>query len=179
MGPDLDKVAVMGQSAGNHVVGEGLQANGCSLAKAQVMLDPVDGYDPFGIIKAQNLITPGQKLTYTTPTLLLDNELDPKAKNFLFPACAPANLGAPLWFDAVAGPVFNVNASQYAMSIASMMPSSLPVGLSVQLIWQQTKTDTRIILPRLFIGFCLACLMATLRILTCCKRHPVTNLMSH
>jgi len=111
--PDLDKVAVMGQSAGNHVVGEGLQANGCSLAKAQVMLDPVDGFDPFGIITAQNLITPGQKLTYTTPTLLLDNELDPKAKNILFPACAPANLGAPRWFDAVAGPVFNVNASQY------------------------------------------------------------------
>merc|ERR1712048_973215 len=50
---------------------------------------------------------------YETPTLLLDNELDPVAKNKLFPACAPAKLGAPRWFDAVAGPVFNVNASKY------------------------------------------------------------------
>merc|ERR1712032_847682 len=110
--PDLDKVAVMGQSAGNHVVGQGL-TDGCSLAKAQIMIDPVDGFDPFGMVHSEDLITPGEKLKYTTPTLLLDNELDPKAKNALFPACAPANLGAPRWFDATAGPLFNVNASKY------------------------------------------------------------------
>jgi len=110
--PDLDRLAVMGQSAGNHVVGQGLQ-DGCSLAKAQVMIDPVDGFDPFGMVHKEDLITPGEKLKYTIPTLLLDNELDPVAKNKLFPACAPAKLGAPRWFDAVAGPVFNVNASHY------------------------------------------------------------------
>merc|ERR1712187_597615 len=77
--PDLDKVAVMGQSAGNHVVGQGL-TDGCSLAKAQIMIDPVDGFDPFGIVHAEDLITPGQKLKYTTPTLLLDNELDPRVR---------------------------------------------------------------------------------------------------
>jgi hypothetical protein len=109
---DLERVAVMGQSAGNHVVGQGL-TDGCSLAKAAVMIDPVDGFDPFGIIQAQNLITPGEKLKFTIPSLLLDNELDPKGKNLLFPACAPAKLGAPRWFDAVAGPVWNVNASSY------------------------------------------------------------------
>jgi len=109
---DLDRVAVMGQSAGNHVVGQGL-TDGCSLAKAMVMIDPVDGLDPFGIMHGEDLITPGQKLTFTIPSLLLDNELDPKGKNFLFPACAPANLGAPRWFDAAAGPVWNVNASSY------------------------------------------------------------------
>jgi hypothetical protein len=109
---DLERVAVMGQSAGNHVVGQGL-TDGCSLAKAMVMIDPVDGFDPFGIIAAQNLITPGEKLKFTIPSLLLDNELDPKGKNLLFPACAPAKLGAPRWFDAAAGPVWNVNASSY------------------------------------------------------------------
>merc|ERR1712048_1157595 len=102
----------MGQSAGNHVVGQGL-TNGCSLAKAQIMIDPVDGFDPFGLVHSEDLITPGEKLKYTTPTLLLDNELDPKKKNILFPACAPANPGAPRWFDATAGPIFNVNASKY------------------------------------------------------------------
>jgi len=110
--PDLEHVAVMGQSAGNHVVGQGL-SDGCSLAKAQIMIDPVDGFDPFGKVHSQDLITPGQKLNYTTPTLLLDNELDPKKLNRLFPACAPAELGANRWFDAAAGPVFNVNASKY------------------------------------------------------------------
>jgi chlorophyllase len=109
---DLDKVAVMGQSAGNHVVGQGL-TDGCSLAKAMVMIDPVDGFDPFGIMHSEDLITPGEKLNFTIPSLLLDNELDPLGKNFLFPPCAPAKLGAPRWFDATAGPVWNVNASSY------------------------------------------------------------------
>jgi len=109
--PDLDRVAVMGQSAGNHVVGQGL-TDGCSLAKAQIMIDPVDGFDPFGMVHSEDLITPGEKLKYTTPTLLLDNELDPKHK-LLMPSCAPAKLGAPRWFDATAGPLFNVNASKY------------------------------------------------------------------
>merc|ERR1711991_276075 len=90
---DLDKVAVMGQSAGNHVVGQGL-TDGCSLAKAMVMIDPVDGFDPFGIISGENLITPGQKLNFTIPSLLMDNEPDPTS-HLLMPACAPAKLGAP------------------------------------------------------------------------------------
>merc|ERR1712124_53730 len=80
--PDLEKVAVMGQSAGNHVVGQGL-TDGCSLAKAQILIDPVGGFDPIGLVHSEDLITPGEKLKYSTPTLLLDNELDPKKKNFL------------------------------------------------------------------------------------------------
>jgi hypothetical protein len=110
--PDLDRVAVMGQSAGNHVVGQGL-VYGCSIAKAQVHIDPVDGFDPFGLVTAQNLITPGQKLSYSIPTLLMDNELDPLKRGILTPPCAPANLGAPRWYDAAAGPIFNVNTSKY------------------------------------------------------------------
>jgi hypothetical protein len=108
---DLERAAVMGQSAGNHVVGQGLK-DGCSLAKAFVMIDPVDGFDPFGIIQKENLIQPGEKLPFSLPSLLLDNELDSKSK-LLFPACAPLKLGAPRWFDATAGPVWNVNASKY------------------------------------------------------------------
>ena len=51
---DLDRVAVMGQSAGNHVVGQGL-TDGCSLAKAQILIDPVDGFDPFGFVHSEDL----------------------------------------------------------------------------------------------------------------------------
>merc|ERR1712032_786393 len=76
-------------------------------------IDPVDGLDPFGMIHSENLIVPGEKLPFTIPSLLLDNELDPVSSNILFPACAPADLGAPRWFDATSGPVWNVNASTF------------------------------------------------------------------
>ena len=55
--PDLDRVAVMGQGAGNHVFSQGL-IDGCSLAQAQILIDPVDGFDPFGFVHSEDLITP-------------------------------------------------------------------------------------------------------------------------
>jgi len=109
--PDLDHVAVMAQSAGNHVVGQGL-VDGCSLAKALILIDPVDGFDPFGIITSENLITPGEKLAFNIPTLHLDNFLDPVAV-LMGVSCSPADLSGPRWFDAMAGPVWNVNATKY------------------------------------------------------------------
>jgi len=110
--PDLARTAVMGQSAGNHVIGEALVMN-CSIVKAFVMIDPVDGADPYGIDKSQNLITPGMMLNFSTPALLLDNALDPKRLNFLFPACAPAYLSNDRFYDAWQGPIWNINATAY------------------------------------------------------------------
>jgi hypothetical protein len=57
--PDLDRTTVMAQSAGNHIVGQAL-ADSCMYAKAFVMIDPVDGFDPFGVVHAEDLITPGK-----------------------------------------------------------------------------------------------------------------------
>jgi len=86
--PDvLDRAAVMGQSAGNHIVGQGL-VDGCSVAKALIMIDPVDGTDPFHIITSEDLITVGSKLPFTIPSLLLDNTLDPTGKFFGAAVCA-------------------------------------------------------------------------------------------
>jgi len=110
--PDVaNRAAVMGQSAGNHVVGQAL-VDGCSIAKALVMIDPVDGLDPFGKIHSEDLITPGQKLSFNIPALHLDNYLDPK-KDKTGVACSPAELSGPRWFDAMQGPVWNVNATQF------------------------------------------------------------------
>mmetsp|Transcript_1887 Transcript_1887/g.4251 ORF Transcript_1887/g.4251 Transcript_1887/m.4251 type:complete len:318 (-) Transcript_1887:28-981(-) len=109
---DLTKAAVMAQSAGNHVAGQGL-ADGCSLAKGFIMIDPVDGVDPFGIIHTEDLITPGRKLNFTIPALQLDNALDPVKAKPLFPACAPAKLSGDRWYNAMAGPVWNVHAANY------------------------------------------------------------------
>merc|ERR1719195_1262394 len=111
--PDVNnRAAVMGQSSGNHVVGQAL-TDGCSIAKAFVMIDPVDGYDPFGVVKSQSLIHPGKKLNFSVPSLLLDNGLDPKAVLPVFPACAPASLSNDLLFNAMVGPIWNINSTAY------------------------------------------------------------------
>jgi len=110
--PDVtNRAAVMAQSAGNHVVGQGL-VDGCSIAKALVMIDPVDGLDPFGVIQSENLITPGQKLSFNIPALHMDNYLDPEP-GLGGVSCSPSNLSGPRWFDAMQGPVWNVNATKY------------------------------------------------------------------
>lgn len=53
-------------------------------------MDPVDGADPLGI-KNDFIITPGKKLPYAVPVLVIATELDsqPKWPN---PPCAPLNL---------------------------------------------------------------------------------------
>jgi hypothetical protein len=110
--PDVaNRAAVMAQSAGNHVVGQAL-VDGCSIAKAMVMIDPVDGLDPFGKIHSEDLIVPGQKLSFNIPALHMDNYLDPKG-DALGVSCSPAELSGPRWFDAMQGPVWNVNATKY------------------------------------------------------------------
>jgi len=111
--PDLDRTTVMGQSSGNHIVGQAL-ADSCGYAKAFVMIDPVDGVDPFGIIHTEDLITPGKKVNFSIPTLLLDNGLDPLGvKAFKQIACAPLSLGSPRWYNAWQGPIWHINATAY------------------------------------------------------------------
>merc|ERR1712187_353866 len=105
--PDLDSTVVMAQSAGNHIVGQAL-ADNCMYAKAFVMIDPVDGLDPFGMVHSEDLITPGKKLNFTVPALILDNGLDAKPSSAITPACAPLALGTPRFFAAMRGPVWNV-----------------------------------------------------------------------
>ena len=86
-----NRTLVGGQSAGCHVAGQMLQDR-CGRAKGLILMDPVDGYDPYGIVTNQNLITPGRKLNFTIPTLLTRSGLDPKKSNPLFPPCAPDKL---------------------------------------------------------------------------------------
>merc|ERR1712194_677704 len=111
--PDFDRVVVMGQSAGNHIVGQAL-ADSCMYAKAFVMIDPVDGFDPFGLVHSEDLITPGKKLNFSTPAIILDTGLDPKGvRAFKSVACMPIQLGSPRWYRAWRGPIWHVNATAY------------------------------------------------------------------
>jgi len=111
--PDLDRTTVMAQSAGNHIVGQAL-ADSCMYAKAFVMIDPVDGLDPFGMVHSEDLITPGKKVNFTVPALILDNGLDPQGvKAFKKVPCMPIQLGSPRWYNAWRGPIWHVNATAY------------------------------------------------------------------
>ena len=48
---------------------------GCFNVKGLMLLSPVDGVDPFGFID-EYCITPGEKLNFETPTLILTTGLD-------------------------------------------------------------------------------------------------------
>merc|ERR1739848_875188 len=108
---DFDKLVLSGHSAGNHVTCSLLTDScGNNKAKGVVMMDPVDGYDPIGIIK-NYCTTPGEKLSFDVPALLLRTGLDPKVK--LGVACAPDRISNQRFFDAWSGPIWMANATKY------------------------------------------------------------------
>lgn len=108
---DFDKLILSGHSAGNHVTCDFL-VNSCGNQKAKgvVMMDPVDGYDPFGMID-NYCTTVGEKLPFDTPALLLRTGLDPVKKHGI--ACAPDRISNQRFFDAWSGPIWLANATNY------------------------------------------------------------------
>ena len=48
---------------------------GCHNVKGMSMLSPVDGVDPYGIVQ-EYCITPGEKLNFEVPTLVMTSGLD-------------------------------------------------------------------------------------------------------
>lgn len=123
--PDvIGRSAVMGQSAGNHIAGQAL-TDGCSVAKAFIMIDPVDGFDPFRIVKGEDLIKPGAKVKFTIPALLIDNGLDPVRSSRWFPPCAPATVSNDHFYNAWNGPIWNINATAYGHVDCLNDPSGL------------------------------------------------------
>lgn len=108
---DIDnRFIVMSHSAGGHVMTEYLNST-CGTVKMQIMLDPVDGADPFGI-KKDFIVTPGVMLPYATPVLVLATELDQAHKD-MYPACAPNNMSNMRFFNAMSGPKWFLNVSKY------------------------------------------------------------------
>jgi hypothetical protein len=108
---DFDKLILSGHSAGNHVTCDFLvDSCGNHKAKGVVMMDPVDGYDPFGMID-NYCTTVGEKLNFDIPALLLRTGLDPVKK--LGVACAPDRISNQRFFDAWSGPIWLANATKY------------------------------------------------------------------
>jgi len=108
---NFDELVLSGHSAGNHVFCELLKDScGNSKAKAAVMMDPVDGFDPFGIIK-NYCITDGESTNFDIPALLLRTGLDPVVKTMV--ACAPAKISNDHFYENWSGPIWMANATKY------------------------------------------------------------------
>ncbi|CAG0897200.1 unnamed protein product [Darwinula stevensoni] len=101
------------QSAGCHIAVSFLSNQGCANFKSLVMISPVDGKDPFGIIQ-QFIITPNEKVPFSIPSLTLAAGLDPLQTIPFFPACAPENLSNKRFFDAMRDvPRWYISATDY------------------------------------------------------------------
>jgi hypothetical protein len=105
---DLDfdnKMAIGGHSGGARSVVQMLEDLGCNSAQALVLLSPIDGIDPFGMID-NFVIKPGTPTRAELPLLHISAGLDATPLRddgpFPFPACAPEDLSNDRYFDAFA-----------------------------------------------------------------------------
>lgn len=135
--PDIKSsagVTLMGHSASGHPV-TGYLVNSCGLIKTLILLDPVDGYDPFGFVKSYVTHPPNQ-LSFVTPTLviatgydsvrvlLISQNLFKLINSFNWSikvpaihgsptACAPANLSNTRFYECMPGPTWMLNFTDY------------------------------------------------------------------
>ena len=104
-------ITLMSHSSGGHVVCIYLKKT-CGLVKKLVLLDPVDGVDPFGIDK-DFVITPPNKLPFQIPTLVLTSELSQVSVLAPLPSCAPITHSNVVFYDALTGPRWYMNVTKF------------------------------------------------------------------
>ena len=96
-------------SAGNHLsVRRMVTFQHCSKFNSMVMIDPVDGEDPNGIIK-EYVIHPPAKVNFNIPALHIMTGKDPQGK----PSCAPAFMSNNRFYNAWNGPIYQINATDF------------------------------------------------------------------
>lgn len=113
--PDVsDSLSLMCHSAGCHGVVQMLNST-CSVAKAVVLIDPVDCMDPWGIIH-DCIVAPPAPLPFATPALLISTGYDGVAAipSIPFdPPCAPDGHSNLRFYNAWQGPIWMINATDY------------------------------------------------------------------
>lgn len=111
--PDLNTtgVTLLSHSAAGHTVVSYLVKQ-CGPVDSLILLDPVDGYDPFGLVK--DFIThPPTMLNFAIPTLILSTGLSRQSVNPAFPACAPDLLSNTRFYEVMSGPTWKLNFTDY------------------------------------------------------------------
>jgi hypothetical protein len=114
---DATQLYLSAHSSGSHVAVEFIkQSRDCYYVKAMLLLSPVDGVDPFGLIDTF-CINPPQPLHFRTPTLIIAGGLDGvpgiDVLGGLMPACAPEELGSSRFYGALEGPTLLLNMTSY------------------------------------------------------------------
>ncbi|CAG0896241.1 unnamed protein product [Darwinula stevensoni] len=111
--PNHAKSTLACHSAGCHIAVSFLVNQGCANFGSLVLMSPVDGKDPFGIVP-KFVVTPYQLLPFSIPSLILAAGLDPLPAKTFYPACAPEDLGSMRFFDALRDvPKWYINALEY------------------------------------------------------------------
>ena len=111
--PDLktNGISLMGHSAAGHTLVSYLVKQ-CGLATSLVLLEPVDGYDPFGIVKTFVTKPPAQ-LPFAIPTLIAATGLGAVPLLPILPACAPYDMSNYRFYKSLSGPTWYMNFTQY------------------------------------------------------------------
>lgn len=111
--PDLatNGVTLMSHSSSGHLVSLYLNRT-CGLVKKLILLDPVDGSDPFGLDKSF-VVHPPQKLPFQIPTLFGTSGLGDVSILAPLPSCTPPKLSNMRFYDAMTGPRFYMNFTEY------------------------------------------------------------------
>lgn len=129
---DYETMFLMGHSSGAHI-GINYMKLGCHNIKGMVLISPVDGVDPFGFVQ-DFCITPGEKLPFTVPTLLLTSGYDSvpgiNIVGDIIPSCAPPDLSNMRFYEALNGPVWHNNATLFG-HVDFMNSDVIPVVIEV------------------------------------------------
>ena len=132
-------IIIGGHSAGNHVTVRRLVSFGCGPVAGVLMLDPVDGEDPYGFVKIY-VIHPPAKVNFVAPALHIETGLDPRKASPFTPPCAPANMSNARFFDAWRGPIYQMNAT----NMGHMDLANLKGGGLAKLVCASKKNHTAI-----------------------------------
>ena len=104
-------ISFMGHSASGHTLVSYLVKQ-CGLVTSLVLLDPVDGYDPFGIVKSF-VTNPPAQLPFIIPTLIASTGLGSLPPFPGFPPCAPSKYSNYRFYDSLSGPTWHMNFTHY------------------------------------------------------------------
>ncbi|CAF0760439.1 unnamed protein product [Rotaria sp. Silwood1] len=109
--PNTELLGFLSHSSAAHPLGQYLNTT-CGPVKLIIMMNPVDGIDPFGFV--QDFVThPPTPLPFRTPALIISNGLDNIPAFKEGPPCAPNNISNDRWYRSLYGPTFLVNLTNY------------------------------------------------------------------
>jgi pimeloyl-ACP methyl ester carboxylesterase len=111
---DVNSISLMGHSAGCKIITKVFE-DGCGSLSALLLINPVDGLDPWGLVPSY-VIHDGKKVNFTTPTLVMASGLGANSGHNgskFFPACEPYNLSSHHFYPALNCPKWFINATDF------------------------------------------------------------------